>query len=441
MRIAFFVGIFPLPSETFILRQATGLKDLGQEVDIIADYRPPDDTPIHSDVNRYGLLDTATYMDMPLGSAYELPVWPPWEKTWVPGASEPILNMARVVQAMPTLVRSVVAHPRLTIDALRPSEFDYQAASLSTLYRLVNLTSKPVRYDILHGQFGTVANSFRFAKQLWKSPLVVSFRGHDYSRWPREHGRDVYRELFHVADAVTVNTEFARLRVEELGCPSQKIHKLPSSIELAEFPFHDRVLREGEAVRILSVGRLVEMKGMEYAVRAIGKVREAVPNLAFDIIGDGPLRGDLEKLRADLGLEGIVTFHGAQEIDDVRRLIDRAHIFLLASVTAANGDEESLGNVLIEAQASGLPVVATNHNGFPETVAPENARFLVSERNPDALAKALISLIEHREAWPPIAARGRAHVERHYNAQRNTRRLLELYERLVAEAADCRSGE
>jgi colanic acid/amylovoran biosynthesis glycosyltransferase len=173
------------------------------------------------------------------------------------------------------------------------------------------------------------------------------------------------------------------------------------------------------------------MKGMEYAIRAIGKVREAVPNLEFDIIGDGPLRRDLEKLRADLGLESIVTFHGTQEIDDVRRMMDRAHLFLLASVTAANGDEESLGNVLIEAQASGLPVVATKHNGFPETIAPENARFLVSERNADALVIALNYLIEHPDMWALVAAHGRAHVERDYDAGRNTRLLLELYEHLV----------
>src|SRR5215218_4380675 len=99
MRIAFFVGSFPLVSETFILRQITGLMDLGHDVDIFAERKSDSEGPIHPEVHQYGLLARTVYTDnhMPAETGYwQMPVWPITGMTWLPGAEQPIWNMTRV---------------------------------------------------------------------------------------------------------------------------------------------------------------------------------------------------------------------------------------------------------------------------------------------------------------------------------------------------------
>ena len=106
LRIAFFVGCFPVVSETFILRQITGLIDLGHDITIVADTRSAPDAPVHSEVNKYGLLERTIYMDLPPETApWEMPVWPITGVTWLPGAEKPLRNSVRVARAVPGLLR------------------------------------------------------------------------------------------------------------------------------------------------------------------------------------------------------------------------------------------------------------------------------------------------------------------------------------------------
>ena len=106
LRIAFFVGSFPVVSETFILRQITGLLDLGHEVDIFADTRAANDAPTQPEVVSHRLLERTTFMDMPPESApWELPVRPFTGETWLPGSETAIPNSRRLFQALPALRR------------------------------------------------------------------------------------------------------------------------------------------------------------------------------------------------------------------------------------------------------------------------------------------------------------------------------------------------
>ena len=439
MRIAMFTPAFPVTSETFILRQITGLLDMGHEVDIYASSRPDSRLPLHPEVSRYELLSRTTYIDLPADSGYwEMPVWPIWGRTWLPGSSTSIPNVLRVLRAVPAFGGCLWRAPRLLRAALDPMEYGFQARSLSTLYRLSTLSRRVKRYDVLHAQFGTVGNDFRFARKLWNAPLVVSFRGYDFSLWPKQHGRGVYRRLFRTVDAVTVNTDFAGRRVEALGCPSAKVHKVPSALNPDDFPYRERHY-EGGSVRVVTVGRLVEKKGIEYSIRAVACVLKKHPNIHYDVIGDGPLRGHLEELVRQLDAGGHVHFHGAQSSSYVQRIMSDAHIFVLASVTAKNGDEESLGNVLLEAQASGLPVLVTDHNGFPETILPGHSGFLVPERDVESLSERLEYLVEHPEVWPSMGRAGRAHVEQHYNDRLVNSKLVELYKRTIRDYRRCAS--
>jgi colanic acid/amylovoran biosynthesis glycosyltransferase len=438
LRVAMFVGCFPLVSETFILRQITGLMDLGHEVDIFSQLSPQGTGPVHPDVFEYELFERTMYLDtdVPPESGYwQMPVWPITGETWIPGAAESISNTERILRALPILRQCLDANPELLIQVLDPDQYGHGAVSLASLYHLGKLLKVPGKYDVIHAHFGPVANGIRFLKDLWKVPFVVSFHGYDFSTVPRQQGRTVYGRLFPAVDAVTVNSNHTRERLHELGCPQEKVHHLPMGLPLHEFPFATRTLEPGEEVRILTVARLVEIKGHEYSLRAFAKLRGKYPEVHYDIVGDGPLRPSLKALVRELGIESAVTLHGAQAGPVVRQLMSRAHLFLLGSVNV-QGDQEGQGLVLQEAQATGLPVIATDHGAFPEGIIPGTSGFLVPERDVDALAERLCWLIDHREQWPEIGRQGRGHVEKNYDIRSLNRRLVALYSRLIERKLD-----
>src|ERR1051326_5794836 len=426
LRIAFFTGSFPIISETFILRQITGLLDLGHEVDIYADCAPEANEPVHLEFTKYRLAERTTYMDMPPETApWELPVWPLNGQTWLPGASVPIHNLNRLARAMPKLARSLARAPSLAWQAIMPSEYGYQARSLSAIFRLAKLCTKRKKYDILHAHFGPVGNSFRFAARLFQAPFVISFHGYDFCTAPRKEGADMYLKLFETADAITVNSQFTRTQVRQLGCPEAKLHKLPVGLDLDEFSFSERTRQPVAPVQFLTVARLVKIKGHEFSLRAFAKVRAGEPKAHYHIVGDGPLRSDLEKLANQLGVPEAVTFHGSCQGDTVRQLMRQSHVFVLTSVSV-EGDQEGQGLALQEAQASGLPVVATAHGAFPEGIVPGKSGFLVPERDVEALAERLLFLAKHPETWPEMGRQGREFVEEQFDIRKLNQHLVQL---------------
>lgn len=432
LRIAVFLGCFPVVSETFVLHQITGLLDRGNEVDIYADVRSETDAPVQPEVAVHRLLERTCYMDMPPESApWEMPVWPITGRTWVPGETRSTPNWLRVVRATPALIKSLLHAPRLAAQSLRRSQYNYQAESFSVLYRLAALCSVSRRYDVLHAHFGPAGNSYRFAKRLWRAPLVVSFHGYDFSRIPQKAGRAIYRQLFQELDLATVSSDYAGEKLKRLGCPSAIIRKLAYGIDMEQFPYCKRVFETGGPVRILTVGRMTEKKGLEFSIRAFAKVRQRHPHITYDIVGDGPLRPKLERLIEELKLSACVTLYGARTKCKVRQMLSQAHIFILASVIALDGDQEGTPVALLEAQASGLPVLSTRHGGIPEIVRDGETGFLLPERDSEALAERLTLLIEHPETCVVLGRNGHELLASQFDSARQLEKLMELYRGLL----------
>ncbi len=430
LRIAIFLSTFPVLSETFIVRQITGLLAMGHRVDIYADTRAPIEAVQQPEVEQHNLLHKTVFMDMPPECApWELPIRPLTGQTWIPGHARPVSNFKRFTHALPVFFRCLSSHPRLAVSALRRKEYGFQAESLSVLYRLHKLTKAAGPYDILHAHFGPNGNSFRFARELWQAPLIVSFHGYDFTTVPRKQGPGVYEKLFQTADLITVNSEFTRSRLSKLGAPSEKIQKLPVGLDLEQFPFRERTLKPGEKIRILSIGRLVPIKGHEFAIRAVDRLRRKHANIHYEIVGEGPERSHLTKIIQDCALAEHVTLHGALAGAAIKQVMERAHIFLLPSISI-EGDAEGQGLALQEAQATGLPVIATNHGALPEGMLPGKSGFLVPERDVDSLCERLSYLVEHCEIWPMLGRNGREFVA-NYEISKLNRQLVALYRKAL----------
>jgi colanic acid/amylovoran biosynthesis glycosyltransferase len=432
VQIAFLLHQFPALSETFILRQIAGLLELGHDVRIFAECRC-DNGVTHPDVVEHDLLNRATFLEAPSASVpYELPAWPLSGTTWPPDTGVPIANRRRLARAAPTIVRNAIKQPRLTREVLSQRHYGYQARSLSALYRLSTLAAHRTRVDVLHAHFGPVGKNFRFARKLWHAPLVVSFHGYDFSTWPRREGADAYRPLFDEVDLITVHTDYAHERLLALGCPERLLRRLECGIDLEEFRFRERRRPLDGVARVLTVGRLVEKKGIEYSIRAVAELLARGYRIQYEVIGDGPLRPCLAELIQQFGVGNQITLSGARDSDYVRRRMEECDLLLLASVTAADGDTEGAPVSLLEAQASGMPVISTRHAGIPEIVADNASGLLVPERDVQALGVALARLLDNADRWPEMGRAGRGFVERKHDLRMLNRRLVELYQEAIA---------
>lgn len=206
---------------------------------------------------------------------------------------------------------------------------------------------------------------------------------------------------------------------------------MPVGVNISEYAFKQRTIDVDLPIKIITVARLVEKKGIEYSIKAVAKAIQNHPNILYRIVGDGPLQKSLNLLISDLGLSHKIQLLGWKTQDQVRELYDDSHIFILSSVTSSNGDQEGQGLVLQEAQAMGLPVLSTLHNGFPDSVLDGKSAFLVPERNVDALTQKLNYLIEHPETWAEMGQMGRNFVEEHYDINKLNEQLVEIYQQLL----------
>lgn len=217
----------------------------------------------------------------------------------------------------------------------------------------------------------------------------------------------------------------------ELGCSPQKIVVHRMGVDLDRFIFAPRQPRNDGKVHLLTVARLVEKKGVAYAIKAVANVLERYPHIAYKIAGDGASKSELENLVDTLGIGDKVELLGWKRQEEIVELIKEADILLAPSVTSEDGDQEGIPVVLMEALAQGLPVLSTYHSGIPELVQDGESGFLVPERDVDALAEKLEYLVEHPEIWPDMGRAGRDFVERYHDINELNNQLIQSYQRLL----------
>ncbi len=188
---------------------------------------------------------------------------------------------------------------------------------------------------------------------------------------------------------------------------------------------------DDHGIKLLTVARLVEKKGVEYGIRAVARILERYPEIRYEIAGDGPLKNDLRSLIADLNIEKNVKLLGWKEQDDIVELMTRADVLLAPSVTSRDGDQEGIPVVLMEALAQGVPVVSTLHSGIPELIEDGVSGFLVPERDAGSLADRLAFLIDNPARMREMGFEGRKAVEMNYDSNKLNDQLVRIYKELI----------
>ena len=404
MRIAFLVPSFPEVSNTFILNQITGLIDRGHDVGIFA-LKSKSLVGAGESVARYSLEARLRHLRVPVNR-------------WV-----------RVVSATRLVLAHAVRYPRI-VSALDPRRFGGSAWGLTQIHTAASLLrARP--YDVLHCQFGNLGPAGeRLVSLGWGcTKLVTSFRGSDVTRHLVARP-DHFADLARRGDLFMPVSQAFRERLLAFGFPPDRVVVHRSGINLKVFGFAARV-REGKVTKLIFVGRLAEKKGLAYLLEAVSMLGIAGRDVRLTVIGEGELGPRMRARCHELGIADRVVFVGSGTHEEVVSTMQKSHILVAPSVTAEDGDQEGIPNVLKEAMATGMPVVSTYHSGIPELVEHGVSGLLAPERDAAALASLLAELVDHPESWASFGLAGRRKVEEEFDTERLNDDLVAAYRAIL----------
>ena len=313
---------------------------------------------------------------------------------------------------------------RLWHRQLRDAPWQISRAEVATLTRVLDAAHA----RLLHIYFGHIAVHLLPLIRAWGKPSLVSFHGADVLvDLEKPAYRAATKEMLDAVRLVLVRSESLAHALIHLGCAKEKIRIHRTGIPLDEIPFQPRQWPTDGCWRLLQAGRLIEKKGIETTLRAFAQFAARHPESSLTITGDGPLRGELEKIARDLNIATRVNFTGFLSQPQLRELFQRSHIFLHPSETGPDGNQEGVPNSMLEAMASGLPVFATTHGGIPEAIENGLSGILVPERDANALALALLLAADKSEQLSALAQRGAESVAEKFEQGAQVRKLEEIY--------------
>lgn len=260
------------------------------------------------------------------------------------------------------------------------------------------------------------------AARIARVPVIVHTKHgrYDTSVWRRALGVRIASALS--SAVVSVSEDSAREAVSSEGVSARKIRVIHNGVDVAAITPGDRFSR-APGTRAVSVGRLAQVKDYPTLLRAARKVVDALPSFHLELVGDGPERAALERLRSELSLEGQVTFLG--ERHDVLERLRAADLFALSSTS------EGLSLGLLEALAAGLPIVATRVGGNAEIVTDGETGCLVPPSDPSALAEALLACLTNPPRMSAMARAARRSAEERFDLARVVATCESLYLELL----------
>ncbi|MDC0363008.1 glycosyltransferase [Halioglobus sp.] len=289
------------------------------------------------------------------------------------------------------------------------------------------------KHDIIHCQFSTQALPVLKLRKLGflnrKPKIFASVRGHDLTKNPDQNQWN--RLLDGVDHFLPVCREFES-RLSGMGCKK--------AISIVRAPVHVNYIQSVRVqdpphreVRLVSIGRLIEKKGIVDALAAMSILDAEGVDFRYSIIGDGELRKSLVDSVRSQGLSDRVRFLGSLPSAETLPILGASHILIAPSKEAESGDSEGIPNALKEAMLMGLQAVSTRHSGIPELIQHEENGYLCAEGDPEGLARTIQEVLVNPEKWPCVAERAAQTVLAEYSPEKTTNDLIQAYRSTVTE--------
>lgn len=400
MRLAYIIGTYPILTTTFIDREILELRRRGFEIDLFSLRRP-------------GGRLSVTQVELSRQVDYVLPVSP----------------LAALAAHLWWLGRHPLRYlSTLTWLATRPHPGMRTRLKTILHFGEAGIVARRILGapgpDHLHAHFLDRATVVAMAaSRLLGIPYSATGHANDIFVNPVLLDDKLTRAKF-VATCTGYNAEHLR----SVSPGSGKVATIYHGLDLAGFepvtPLPDRL-----PVHLLSIGQLKEKKGFTHLIEACSMLHQAGLEFQTRIVGEGPLRSDLEAQIAAAGLGDTIVLEGALPHAEVMARLREADVFVLPCVVATDGDRDGIPNVVLEAMAMALPVVSTTVSGIPEAVIDRETGLLVEPADPTALAAAIATLIRDPRLRRAQGAAGRARVEQQFDIEVNIAALAAEFTR------------
>ncbi|MEZ4457299.1 MAG: glycosyltransferase family 4 protein [Gemmatimonadales bacterium] len=284
---------------------------------------------------------------------------------------------------------------------------------------------------LLHAHFATSATAVA-AEAARLAGVPFTFTAHAKDIFHHDVDPDTLTARIAAAARVVTVSDYNRSHLSALaglrGVPADRIVRIYNGIDLAEYP----VRFGGRDLRVLAVGRLVEKKGFADLLAALHCLLRRGTPVAADLVGTGPLAESLALQARRLGLADLVQFHGALPRDEVARPLRHSGVFVAPCVVSADGDRDGLPTVMLEAMASGIPVVATPVTGIPEAIQHGKSGWLVPQRSPEDLGAILAGVLADPDRGAQAARAARLRIEQDFDLGRSAAALRRVFADAVA---------
>lgn len=266
----------------------------------------------------------------------------------------------------------------------------------------------------------------------WEIPLVVHFHGYDaYEQPTLQRMAQAYPILFHRASAVIAVSQHMKAQLVNLGAPAERVHCITYGVDTNNFK---DARPDAAPPTFLAVGRFVDKKAPYLTLLAFQRVQARLPEAEMVMVGDGPLWETCQRLVSALGLASSVTLLGRCPHEEVALLMRNVRAFVQHSVVAANGDSEGTPVAILEAGASGLPVVATRHTGIQEVVIEGKTGFLVNEGDVAEMARHMLALARDPAMAAHVGAAARAYIAERFDLDVSIGRLWQVIRDVIRRA-------
>jgi glycosyltransferase involved in cell wall biosynthesis len=260
-------------------------------------------------------------------------------------------------------------------------------------------------------------------------PLVVHFHGYDaYEHKTLQESGRRYPELFQHASAIVAVSRDMEQQLLLLGAPREKLHYNPYGVDVSLFQGADP---EHSAAHFVAVGRFVDKKAPHLTLLAFQRVLEVVPEARLSMIGDGPLWEACKHLSKAWGLDGAVTFLGPLPPAEVAAVMRQSRAFVQHSVRTSYGDSEGTPVAVLEAGATGLPVVATRHAGIQDVVLDGVTGLLVDEGDVNGMAEYMIQLASDPALAVRLGCAARERIYTDFSMDKSIQKLWQIIEAVI----------
>ncbi len=295
--------------------------------------------------------------------------------------------------------------------------------------RVIEILKEIYRYEaaVVHVFFGHMAIQLLPLLKTCPKPVVVSFHGADVGvDVTKPAMRAALEGVFTHAKLVLARSESLLDGLRALGCPPEKLRLQRTGIPLNEWPLLERPWPADGKWHLLQACRLVPKKGLRATLTAFREISAKFPQATLAFAGDGPLRAELEQLAKDWGLAERVSFPGFLQQEQLRAAVQSSHLFIHPSETPTDGNREGVPNAMLEAMATGLPVLATHHGGIPEAVTHDVSGWLVNEGDATGLATGALTIMQDEAKYRAMAQAAHQEVVTKFARTRQTE-ILEGY--------------